>query len=211
MNLDQLSFLMPPLLAFFVAAASPGPATLAVAATSMARGLWASLALGVGLTIGLSVWGILTAVGLGALIIAWAPALLLLKSLGGAYLLYLAWLSAKSALSADDPGALKSAPEDGVGRRMIWRGFILNIMNPKAVLAWTAVIALGTPDQGGAFAMIVIVGLCTFCGLLIYWVYAASFSAPIASAVYMRGRRWIEGVFALGFGLAGLKLILSRN
>jgi threonine/homoserine/homoserine lactone efflux protein len=28
--------------------------------------------------------------------------------------------------------------------------------------------------------------------------------------LYRRARRWIEGVLALSFGLAGLKLLLSR-
>lgn len=210
MPLD-LSYLIPPLLAFFVAAASPGPATLAVAATSMARGLRPGMALGVGLTLGLSMWGALTAIGLGALIIAWAPALLALKLLGGAYLLYLAWLSAKSALTKGEASALTRTPQGDNDQRMIWRGFLLNMMNPKAVLAWTAVITLGRPDEVGIYGMIAIVSLCTLSGLLIYWGYALSFSAPPVSALYVRARRWFEGFFAIGFGLAGLKLILHRN
>ena len=208
--LDSLSFLIAPLIAFFIAAASPGPATLAVAATSMAHGLRPGLALGLGLTIGLSIWGALTALGLGALIVAWAPALIVLKVLGGLYLLYLAWMSAKSALTVS-ANPLTPARGSDRGRRMIWRGFLLNLMNPKAVLAWTAVIALGKPDQGGIYAMILIVALCTLSGFLIYAAYALSFSAPPVSALYERGRRWFEGFFAIGFGLAGVKLIISRN
>lgn len=207
---ENLSFLIAPLVAFFIAAASPGPATFAVAATSMAKGMKPGLALGVGLTLGLSVWGVLTAVGLGTLIMAWAPALIALKILGGGYLLYLAWLSARSALSGTST-ALKSSDDRGQGQHMIRRGFLLNMMNPKAVLAWTAVIALGQPDQHSLYGMIAIVGLCTASGLIIYWAYAVSFSAPPISALYDRGRRWFEGAFAVGFGLAGLKLILSRN
>lgn len=209
--IDQFSFLIPSLLAFFVAAASPGPATLAVAATSMAQGLRPGLALGVGLTLGLSVWGIFTAIGLGALIITWAPALLVLKLLGGAYLLYLAWLSAKSAMIKGDANPLSNTPPEDQGRRMIWRGFLLNMMNPKAVLAWTAVIALGQLDEGGIYAMIAVVSLCSFSGLLIYSFYALSFSADQVSALYSRGRRWFDGFFAVGFGLAGLKLMFSRS
>ena len=59
--MPDLSFLIAPLIAFFIAAGSPGPATLACAGAAMTHGRAAGLALGVGLALGLSFWGALTA------------------------------------------------------------------------------------------------------------------------------------------------------
>ncbi|MEM6663472.1 MAG: LysE family translocator [Pseudomonadota bacterium] len=200
--------LVAPLLAFFIAAASPGPATLAVAATAMARGRRAGLLLGTGLAIGVTFWGALTALGLGALLLLWAPALLAVKVAGGLYLLYLAWLSAKSALSADEtrPDRAEEA------QRLVTRGLTLNLMNPKAVLAWSAAIAVGVPGDGtGGGWIAAIVGLCAIMCLGIYSGYALLFSAPPIARGYARARRWCEAVFALGFSAAGLRLIFWRG
>lgn len=208
MGMVEPATLLAPLLAFFIAAASPGPATLATAATAMAGGRGAGMMLGLGLSLGIAFWGTLTAVGLGALILAWAPALIGLKIAGGLYLLYLAWKSAQGAL-APDSDAMEGRAVNG--RNMILRGLMLNLMNPKAVLAWTAVIALGLPPQGAGAYLIAIVVLCALMAVAIYAGYALLFSAPPVRAAYARFRRWCEGLFALGFGLAGLRLILWRS
>ena len=60
---------LPALMAFFVAAASPGPATLAVSTTAMAAGARSAAALGVGLAVGLACWGLVAAAGLGIIVI----------------------------------------------------------------------------------------------------------------------------------------------
>ena len=43
-----------------------------------------------------------------------------------------------------------------------------------------------------------------FCG------YAVVFSTAPMVRLYRRARRWIEGVLAVFFGFAGLRLLLSR-
>ena len=83
--------------AFFVAAASPGPATIALASQSMGAGRRAGLAFGSGLAVGLAFWGVVAAAGMGAILQASTGALTAMKLLGGAYLLWLAYGSARSA------------------------------------------------------------------------------------------------------------------
>ena len=62
------------LIAAFVAGASPGAATLAIAGTSMASGRTSGLALASGITAGSPIWSVSAALGLGA-IITRSPAL----------------------------------------------------------------------------------------------------------------------------------------
>lgn len=200
--------LVAPLLAFFFAAASPGPATLAVSAISMEQGRRAGLILGLGLSLGVSFWGVLAAFGLGTLLIAWAPALIGLKVLGGLYLLYLAWISARSAMRTAGEASLAGASE--AGRGLFWRGLALNLMNPKAILAWAAVMAIGLPPDGREVYLALVTALCAIMTLGIYAGYAVLFSMPPVRAAYLRGRRWCDAVFAAGFAVAGLRLLFWR-
>ena len=124
--------------AFFVAAASPGPATIAVATVSMSAGRACGLRFGYGLSIGLAFWGLVAATGLGAVLQASSVALSVLKLLGGAYLL---WLAYGTVRSADRDPVPQNAPTRR--RNHFRRGLLLNLSNPKAVLAWMAALALG--------------------------------------------------------------------
>jgi threonine efflux protein len=84
--------------AAFVASASPGPATLAIADTSMQSGRRAGLALALGVTTGSLTWSIAAAIGLAAIMASSAWALEVLRYVGAAYLMLLALKSARSAI-----------------------------------------------------------------------------------------------------------------
>lgn len=196
-----------PAAAFLIAAASPGPATLAVAGTAMSTGARPALWLSVGLATSLASWGGLVALGLGPLVLASTSAQWALRIFGGLFLLYLAWGSLRSAMTkniAEMPPITVASPA-----RMVMRGFLLNGLNPKAGLAWAAVIALGgTSDPGTVWA---VVGVCAAMGFLIYFAYAVLFAAPGVRQAYASARRWVDGVVALGFGAAGAALLLRRG
>ncbi|MEM7506249.1 MAG: LysE family translocator [Pseudomonadota bacterium] len=204
----ETASLAAPAAAFLIAAGSPGPATLAVAATSMSRGRSAGLACAVGLWVALSLWGLVAAAGIGALMATWAPAMIALRLIGGAYLLYLAWQSMRSAL-ADHP-VEQDAADCPNAALMFWRGMLLNAMNPKALLAWMAVIVIGLPPGAGTGDVAIIFALCSAIGLGLYVLYAMLFSTGRAMRFYLRLRRWIEGGCALLFGAAGLGLLFRR-
>lgn len=185
---------------FAFAAGSPGPATLAVAGTSMAKGRRHGVALALGLSLGLAAWGVLAGLGLDVVIAHFAPALVALKLAGAAFLFYLAWKSGCAALTpSQSPGAATSG---GAGQ-VFWRGVWLNLLNPKAALAWVAALALGS---GGTVA----VALCALIGLAFYLFYATVFSLRGVMAAYARAARWIEAFFAGFFALAGLRLLTWR-
>ena len=196
-----------PAAAFFVAAASPGPATLAVAGTAMSSGGRAAMWLALGLAFSLAAWGGLVALGLGPLVIASAPAQWVLRGLGGLFLLYLAWGSFRAVVSDDEVRFAPNAPASPI--RLVMRGVLLNGLNPKAGLAWAAVIALGGASDGAT--VWAVVGTCAVMGLAIYSAYAFLFAAPGMRRAYSRMRRWVDGAVALGFGAAGAAVLLRRG
>lgn len=198
----------PALLAFFVAAASPGPATLAVSTTAMARGARAAVLMGVGLAAGLAFWGLIAAAGLGALLVQSSVALTVLRWFGGAYLLWLAWQSARSAMMPEPVFTEVPTAADG---RILIRGLVLNLSNPKAVLAWISVLALGVGSSEDPSRLAITTATCAALGLVIYLTYAVLFSQAPVRLGYRKARRGIDGLAAVFFGYSALKLVLTRS
>ena len=201
----DLTSLLTIAIAFFIAAASPGPTTLAVATVSMHSGRKSGLFFGAGLALGLAFWGLVAATGLGAILQASSYALSVLKLVGGAYLLWLASMSARSAMVKAD----MSVPPKSTRHHGFRHGLVLNLSNPKAVIAWMAVLALGLDDGGSAAQVMLATGTCMVLGLAIYMLYALVFSTSGAMALYRKTRRWIDGAVAGLFAAAGIGLIRS--
>jgi threonine/homoserine/homoserine lactone efflux protein len=197
------------LAAFSVIAVSPGPATLAVSTVSAAAGRRSGMLFGCGLGTGLAFWGLVAATGLGAVLQTTTHLLAALKVAGGLYLLWLAYSSACSAGRKDD------APSNSVGGsatnegRWFLRGLVLNLSNPKAVVAWMAALSVGLGADSGWGAVAAATGGCMAIGFAIYAAYAAAFSMPAVMQGYARARRWIDGLVAALFAVAGLALIRS--
>ena len=120
------------LAAAFIATVSPGPATLAIAGTSMNSGRKYGLALASGIFAGSMTWSVSAAFGLGAIMLANAWAFEIARYVGACYLLYLAYLSARSALK---PGQATAQGLNVTSLRSAWvKGLALHLTNPKAIL-----------------------------------------------------------------------------
>ncbi|MET0359169.1 MAG: LysE family transporter, partial [Pararhizobium sp.] len=89
-------------------------------------------------------------------------------------------------------------------------GLMLHLTNPKAILGWIAIMALGLGPGASPATMVAILAGCASIGLCVFLGYALAFSTPAMGRAYSRCRRGIEGALACVFGLAGLRLLLSR-
>jgi threonine/homoserine/homoserine lactone efflux protein len=194
---------------FFVVAASPGPATLAVSTVSAAWGRQRGMLFGAGFALGLGFWGLVAARGLGAILQTTAHLFVLLKVAGGIYLLWLAYGSARAAMRMGDvgDGADDHAPKNS--GRWFARGLALNLSNPKAVVAWMAALSVGLGAEDGMLSLIIATIGCALIGLLIYAAYAAAFSLSSVMFGYARFRRGIDSTVAALFAVAGLALLRS--
>jgi threonine/homoserine/homoserine lactone efflux protein len=189
---------------FAVAAASPGPATLGIMATAMARGRAAGMAFAAGVQLGSFTWAMAAAIGLSAWLNTIAWGLIAMKIAGGAYLIWLAARALRSALSARPVPAAASNARSLTGH--FARGALLHLTNPKAVLAWIAIVALTQTSGGGTPVLLATLGICLLIGAVVFQGYALVFASPVMVAAYRRARRAIEGVLAGVFGYAGWRL-----
>lgn len=192
-----------------VGALSPGPAVLAIIGTSMEKGRQAGLWITLGVICGSAVWGVAAALGISAVLIAYSNVLIAIKIAGGAYLLWLAWKSFRSAIASQD-GVVDLKSKSGTALQLWRAGFFVHITNPKAVIGWTAMIALGvTPTSPLWVSFVLVIG-----GVIISFIchaaYALLFSTKGMSSFYLKAKRPINFIFSAFFGFAGFKLITSR-
>jgi threonine/homoserine/homoserine lactone efflux protein len=197
--------------AYAIAAGSPGPSNMQIMAVAMHQGRQAALTFAAGVVTGSIFWGLMAATGVSALLTRYAQALVVLKIFGGLYLLFLAIKAGRAALTPDETAA-KSAPhEAGFSRITLYRrGLLMHLSNPKAILAWIALLTLGLGSNASPQSVVVILGGCFVLSVTIFCGYAWVFSTAPMVRLYRGARRWIEGVLAGLFAFAGLRLLLSR-
>ncbi|MFA5968421.1 MAG: LysE family translocator [Sphingomonas sp.] len=195
---------------YLLATASPGPSNMAIMATAMRDGRGPALALAAGVISGSLFWAILAATGIFAVLAAYADALFVIKILGGVYLLYLAFRAGRSAMG-EASDALRTQTSQPTPRyyRLYRQGILMHIGNPKAVLAWIAIMSLGLQHDAPAGVLPAIIVGCALLGIFVFGGYAVLFSTAPMIALYGRLRRWIEGGLCALFAVAGLKLLAS--
>lgn len=192
-------------LVFLVSAASPGPSTMAIAATSLAHGRAAGIRFATGVVCGSVFWGLLAAAGVGSLLVTAGWALTGLKLAGGCYLLWMAWKAARSAMRAGD------APPAPPGGRFLARGLALHLTNAKAVFGWASIVAVGLPPEATLAHVAMLLAGCAAMAVAVNLGYALLFSTAPLVAAYARARRWIEGAMAIVFGAAGIGMLAWRG
>ncbi|MGW0495144.1 LysE family translocator [Streptomyces sp. NPDC003007] len=171
------------LLTTLVVVATPGTGVVCTLAAALSRGRRASVVAAVGCTLGIVPHLLATVTGVAALLHASATAFQVLKYAGVAYLLCMAWATVrdKEALVVEER---ETAPEVSA-RRVIVRGVLINILNPKLTIFFVAFlpqfVSPGEPHAvmrlaglGGVFM------LATFLVFAAYGVLAASPMGPSA-------------------------------
>ncbi len=196
------------LAAAFVASASPGPATLAIAGTSMASGRQYGLAIAAGITTGSLSWSVSAALGLATLMHSSVWAFEVMRYVGAGYLLFLAFKSARSAMTPGRPKML-NMPVASL-RSAYGKGLALHLTNPKAILFFGSLFAIGVPTGTSVQDLALVIAAVGVQSVLVFHGYALLFSSPPLVAGYTRLRRWFEAVFAIAFGAAGLKILTTR-
>lgn len=213
--MDQLSIYLPGILlayaAFLLSIMSPGPNILAIMGTSMSVGRKSGTALALGVGTGSLCWASLTVAGLSALLASYAAALTAIKIVGGLYLLWLASKAFRSAASAHDIEATTLSGSKRCPYGYYLRGFTIQMTNPKAALAWIAIISLGLQADAPLWVGLAILIGTGSLSILIHCLYALAFSTAPMVRLYGKARRWIQGALGAFFCVAGLKLLLSRS
>lgn len=156
----------------------PGPAVCFVVAQGVRRGTRAAMAASLGILLANAVWFAASALGLGAVLVAVPGLLLTLRWLGAGYV---AWLGLRAlwphASSPLDTGTTTSAAP-------LRAGFVLQMMNPKALLFFAAILPGFVADDAAAWPAWLQIGMfgLTSIGSEIWVLFGYGALAAAASA-----------------------------
>lgn len=194
------------LLTAFIVCVVPGLGVIYTLSSTLGGGMRAGLWAALGCTIATVIHMLVAMAGLAALLHTSAVLFQAVKFAGVAYLLWMAWGALQGA------GGLQfRAAEPTPVRRLVGRGIMINLLNPKLPMFFMAFLPQFLPAGAGLGALVEL-GLgfagMTFGVFVIYAALAASGrDAVLASETAMR---WIRRIFAASFAMLGLKLAVSR-
>ncbi|WP_271272608.1 LysE family translocator [Aliamphritea hakodatensis] len=194
--------------ALLLGAMSPGPSFIVVARAAVSSSRQAALATAMGVGVGGLVFAVLALLGLQVVLQSVPQLYLLLKLLGGVYLLYLGWTIWRGA-SRPLPVQTDAADQHR-GRpclKAFATGLLTQLSNPKTALVFSSIFAALLPaQQPGWFsaALLVLVGT-----LEIGWycLMARVLSAPLSQKGYLRGKRYFDRIAAAMMGALGVRLL----
>lgn len=187
---------------------SPGPNIMAVIGTSMAKGRREGMALATGIGCGTGMWAVLTVIGFSSLISQYAYAMLALKVLGCAYLLYLAWGAFRSSLRQYEPEP--NALDLPSSWRYLRQGVTVQMTNPKAAFYWIAIAAVGVQPGAPLWVPVTLIVVSFALSVFVHWLYALAFSTDRAVRIYTATRRPVQACIGGFFVFASYKLASSK-
>ena len=194
------------LLTAFIVCLAPGIGVVYTLSATLGGGFRAGFWASVGCTIATIIHMVVAMAGLAAVLHSSAVLFQFIKFAGVAYLLWMAWAVLK------DRGGLSVRPADPEApRRLVWRGILLNILNPKLPLFFMAFIPQFMP-AGSGLPKLVELGAgftaMTFAVFMGYVVLAATGRERLLSSE--TAMNWMRRVFAASFAALGLKLATER-
>lgn len=186
----------------------PGIGVVYTLSTSLGGGLRAGIFATLGCTLATAVHLALAMAGLAAILHTSAVLFQAVKYAGVAYLLWMAWGTLKGG------GTLEvAAGQRASGPRIVLRGVLLNLLNPKLPMFFLAFLPQFVPaDAADPRARLVTLGLgfvaMTFAVFLGYALAAGMVRRAILASP--RAMAWLRRAFALSFAALGVKLALER-
>lgn len=196
------------LLTAFVVCITPGIGVVYTLSVTLGGGLRAGLWAAVGCTLATVFHLGIAMAGLAAVLHASALLFQTIKYAGVAYLLWMAY----AVLQSSGSMAVQAA-DGGTARQLVWRGIVLNLLNPKLPLFFVAFLPQFLPagetaglaamlELGAGFTAMTFVTFALYAGLA-----ASGRDAVLASPRLMTGMR---RAFAASFAALGARLALER-
>ena len=198
------------MLTTIVVVATPGTGAVYTIAAGLARGWKAGVVAAFGCTLGVVPHMIAAITGLAAILNASAVAFSVIKWLGVAYLLFLAWqtLRDRSAIAVDEKAPAVSF------WRVIRTAVLINVLNPKLTLFFFAFLPqFVSPGQAGTTLQMLVLSavfmVVTVVVFALYGVFAAAVRTGIVSRPWVVA--WMRRTFAATYVLLAGRLALESR
>ena len=207
------------LVAFFgvcaLLALTPGPDNIFVLLQSAKNGWRAGMCVVLGLCLGLVGHTAAVALGLAAVFAASSMAFTALKFCGAGYLAWLAWGALRAPAETDEAptqgeSAPAARPAANGALRMVGRGVVMNLTNPKVLVFFLAFLPqFADPAQGGMARQIMLLGLVFMLASLLVFGAIACFSGAFGALLQRSARARLVLNRVAGLVFLGLALRLA--
>jgi threonine/homoserine/homoserine lactone efflux protein len=188
----------------------PGPAVLFVVSSALTRGSRAGLVASLAILAANTAYFILSAMGLGAVLLASRTVFLVIKWVGAAYLIYLGarMVVGRPATSVPRDEASMARPRPGV----FFNGFVTQAANPKALVFFTALLPqFIDPDQSAAAQIAVLGASSVLIEFTVLAIYVATCRAAMRRVRVPGFGHWLARAGGALLILAGAKLAATRE
>ena len=169
-----------------VGAMSPGPSLALVLQASVTSSRRAGLLVSVSHGVGIFVWAILTASGMGLLLMEWPEVYRALQVLGCLYLVYLGVRSLLLSSNSDQAGLL----ERDTSIRPLLDGFLIAITNPKIAFFFLALFSQFVRVQADWTEKVIMASTAAIIDALWYGLVAVVFSSGLVAS-YLEAKKVI--------------------
>ena len=180
---------------------TPGPAVLFVVGTTLGRGRLAGVFAAGGIIAGNTIYFILSATSLGAILLASYETFTLVKWVGAAYLVY---LGVRALFSRSEGLAVRPV----VAGRSFGGGTITQLSNPKALIFFSALLPQFIDPHHSLLVQVAILGVTSQAIEALVMAGYILLAHGVLRARFSRAFERVAGAFLIG---AALKLALTRR
>jgi threonine/homoserine/homoserine lactone efflux protein len=188
---------------------TPGPAVLLVMSQALSRGTGRAVFSILGIIAANSAYFVLSATGIGAILMASYNTFFAIKWLGAAYLV---WLGLNEIFGTPTLTVIRPAGDGRAdARRMFLKGFVLQMSNPKALVFFTALVPQFLNPHAPLALQVAILAVTSmvieFCVQLFYAALTGRFSHLAARPSFAKiiGRVAGSLLIAAGAGMAAIR------
>lgn len=193
-----------------IALASPGPDFFFVSQVAASSTRKQSFQAVCGITLGVFAWALLAILGLNIVLkqLPWLHRGIM--TLGGAYLLYLAYLLCQSAINAHKAKKTSSEPKlPTVRSKFFLKGLFTNLSNTKALIYFVSVFSAIVTGSISIGTKGIILGLIVVETFVWFLFVAYIFSLPSIKAKYQQYTQYVDGTAGLCFAFFGTWLVYT--
>lgn len=188
----------------------PGTGVLYTLSVGLLMGRRASLSAAVGCTVGIVPALLASLLGLALVLHMSAVAFQIVKFVGVAYLLYLAW----TMWRAEGAFAGSTVTDKASLRTVAVRGFLINILNPKLSIFFLAFLPqFIDPTAGGAIKQMLTLGSVFMAMTLVVFAFYGVLASSVRQKIVASQRlmRWLQRGFAALFAVLATRLALAER
>ncbi|KPB01086.1 LysE family translocator [Ahrensia marina] len=192
-----------------VAVASPGPSVALILGLALSQGRLAAIIASLGIALGSSMIATATILGLGLVMeqVAWLSTVL--RFIGAAYLLWLAYQAWRKAIAPPQVKVADVSSKTNLYAAFI-KGFSIQITNPKAIVFWMAIATVGATNGAPVPVIMLFVATAFTVSLGGHGLYALLLSSFPFRLAYDKARRWIEAAIGGFLAYVAFRLVTEK-